>query len=281
MWEANHVWLIYILVIWWTGFPEAFAATMTTLALPFLFALARHRAARRELRVPEVRRASSRQARLFGVVFATSSVVTPYFLGSVAGGIASGRVPAEGHGDLWTSWINPTSAFGGIIAVGTCATLAGVFLTAEAHRSGHAYLARRLRVKSMLIGAIHGPRRLRRPHSPVDRRTHPDGRAHLKALPLMVLSAMGGIATLVLLGRRAYTSARITAVTAVAAVTAGWGVGQYPWLLVDHTTIEGAAGAPATLVGLLVVVGIAAVLVIPALGYLYWLTQSDRWADTN
>ena len=65
---------------------------------------------------------------------------------------------------------------------------------------------------------------------------------------------------------------------AVAAVVTGWGVGQYPWLLVDEVTIADAAGAPATLQALLVAVGLAVVIVVPALGYLYKLTQSEAWS---
>ena len=79
-----------------------------------------------------------------------------------------------------------------------------------------------------------------------------------RAAPLVVVSALAGVATLVLLHRRRYPAARIGAVVAVAAVVIGWGVAQYPWLLVDEVTIADAAGADATLVGLLVVVGLAA-----------------------
>ena len=124
VWEANHVWLIYVLVTWWTAFPETFAAAMSTLILPMLLALLGIvlRGASFAFRKYA---ATLGQARLFGAVFAVSSVITPFFLGAVAGGLASGRVPATGRGDLWTSWLNPTSVFGGIIAVGTCAFLAG------------------------------------------------------------------------------------------------------------------------------------------------------------
>ena len=65
---------------------------------------------------------------------------------------------------------------------------------------------------------------------------------------------------------------------AVASVVSGWGVGQYPWLLVDEVTIADAAGARATLQALLVTVGLAAVLVVPALAYLYRLTQTEPWS---
>lgn len=99
-----------------------------------------------------------------------------------------------------------------------------------------------------------------------------------KALPLVLVAAAAGLATLVLLLRRRYAPARLTVVAAVAAVVSGWGLGQYPWLLVDQVRIEDAAGAPATLVGLLVAVALAAVLVLPPLLYLFRLTQSESWS---
>ena len=276
VWEANHVWLIYVLVMWWTGFPGAFAAAMTTLIVPLFLALLGIvlRGAAFAFRKYS---ATLRQARLYGVVFAGSSLITPFFLGAVAGGVASGRVPAEGGGDVWGSWLNPTSLFGGAIAVGTCCFLAGAFLTADADRGGHPELAAQLRRRTLGIGLLTGlsvcaalvPRELDAP--PLANGL--EGRA----APLIIASALAGAGTLVLLFRRRYAVARLTAVAAVAAVITGWGVAQYPWMLVDEVTIEDAAGAPATLSGLLIVVALAGVTVVPALVYLFWLTQSERW----
>ena len=147
VWEANHVWLIYVLVMWWTAFPTTFAAAMTTLFVPFILALLGIvlRGASFAFRKYA---ATLGQARLFGAVFAGSSLITPFFLGTVAGAIASGRVPADGSGDLWTSWTGPTSLFGGLIAVGTCSFLAGVFLTADAERSQRQRLTEDLRTRT-------------------------------------------------------------------------------------------------------------------------------------
>jgi cytochrome d ubiquinol oxidase subunit II len=279
VWEANHVWLIYVLVFWWTGFPRTFAAVTTTLYVPLALAL-----------LGIVLRGAGfafrkfaetlRQAQIFGAVFATSSVVTPFFLGTAVGSVASGRVPAGGHGDPWSSWLNVTSIAGGIVAVGACAFLAGVFLTADAERSGHTPLAEHLRTRTLIMGVVTGavvlaalfPLR----H---DARTLARG-LQGKASWLVVLSAAAGSATLWLLYRRSYPRARFTAVAAVAAVIAGWGFAQYPWLLVDQVKIADAAGAHATLVGLLVVVALAAFVVLPAFGYLLWLTQQQEWSHT-
>ena len=276
VWEANHVWLIYVLVMWWTGFPEAFATTMSTLILPMLLALLGIvlRGASFAFRKFA---ATLGQARLFGAVFAGSSLITPFFLGTVAGAIASGRVPASGRGDLWSSWLNPTSIFGGVIAVGTCALLAGVFLTADADRAGRAALAETLRVRTLAVGVVTGAV-VFAALVPI-LRDAPTLAAGLlgRAAPLIVLSGLTGAATLALVATRRYARARLTAVVAVASVVMGWGVGQYPWLLVDEVRIVEAAGADATLAGLLVVVGLATVLVLPPLVYLFRLTQSESW----
>ena len=278
VWEANHVWLIYVLVIWWTGFPESFAAAMSTLILPMLLALLGIvlRGAAFAFRKYA---GSLRQARLFGVVFAGASLITPFFLGTVAGAIASGRVPAQGRGDLWGSWLNPTSVVGGVLAVGTCVFLAGVFLTADADRARHERLEVGLRRRTLAVGVVTGIV-VFAGLVPLERDA-PTLWAGLtgRALPLVLASAVAGTVTLVLLWTRRYAVARVTAVIAVASVTSGWGVAQYPWLLVDEVTISDAAGATATLWGLLVVVVLAGVIVLPALTYLFRLTQSETWTS--
>ena len=277
VWEANHVWLIYILVMWWTGFPVAFAAATTTLFIPMMLALAgivlrgAGFAFRKYAETYE-------QARLFGIMFAGSSLITPFFLGAVAGAVASGRVRSGGYGDPITSWLNPTSVVGGCLAVTTCAFLAGVFLTADAARGGSIDLAERLRARSLAVGMVTGLIVFAGLY-PIsgDAPTLSDGLRD-RALPLLVAAALAGAITLVLVYRRSYRVARVFAVAAVAAVVTGWGVGEYPWMLVDQLAIGDAAGAPATLTGLLVVVGLAVVLIVPAFGYLLWLTQTERWS---
>ena len=279
VWEANHVWLIYILVMWWTGFPTAFAAAMTTLFIPMMLALAGIvlRGAGFAFRKYAETYA---QARLFGVIFAGSSVITPFFLGAVAGGVASGRVPRGGYGAQFGSWLNPTSLVGGCLAVATCAFLAGVFLTTDAAHGERTALAERLRARTLAVGVVAGLIVFAGLYPIVrDAPTLSHG-LRQRGLPLLAMAAAGGAVTLVLIHRRRYRGARVFAVAAVAAVVTGWGVGQYPWMLVDQMTINEAAGAPATLAGLLVVIALAVVLILPALAYLLWLTQSERWSRT-
>jgi len=170
---------------------------------------------------------------------------------------------------------------GGLVAVGTCVFLAGVFLVADADRARRARLAAELRRRTLVVGVVTGAVVLAG-LVPLDRDA-PTLWAGLtgRAVPLVLISAAAGTATVVLLWVRRYRPARVTAVLAVATVISGWGVGQYPWLLVDQVTIREAAGASATLWGLLVVVALAGIIVLPALAYLFWLTQSERWTSDD
>lgn len=276
VWEANHVWLIYVLVMWWTAFPATFAAAMSTLILPLLLALLGIvlRGAGFAFRKYS---ATLSQARLYGALFAGSSLIAPFFLAAAAGAVASGRVPSEGRGDLWSSWLNTTSLLVGVIAVASCAFLAGTFLTADAARAGQEGLAAALRRRTLLVGVVTGALVLGA-LVPIarDAPVLAEGLTG-RAAPLVGTSIFGGIVTLVLLLRRRPGPARFSAVVAVASVLIGWGVAQYPWLLVDEVTISEAAGAPATLRALLVVAALAGLIVLPPLAYLFRLTQSQGW----
>ncbi len=278
VWEANHVWLIFVLVFLWSAFPTAFAAIMTTLFVPWMLVglgivLRGAAFAFRKFA------ADVNEARLEGAVFAASSVITPFFLGMIAGGIADGRVPLTG-GDLWTSWTGPTSLVGGALAVLTCAFLAATFLAADAERSGQPELAARCGRNALWSGVVAGAVAvlavfpLRADADTLVRRL--EGRGSVP----VVASAVAGLAALVLLRQKRWAVARIAAVAAVASIVIGWGVGQYPDVLVDHATINEVAGARPTMVGLVVVFGIAAVTVIPSLLWLFALVQRSP-AETS
>ncbi|MCT2178476.1 cytochrome d ubiquinol oxidase subunit II [Brachybacterium muris] len=276
VWEANHVWLIYVLVFCWTAFPRPFVAAMTTLIIPLLLALLGI-VLRGAGFVFRKYSASMLQARIYGAIFAGASLITPFFFGTVVGAIASGRVPAEGNGDRWASWVNVTSLSIGVVAVASCSFLAGTFLTADAARAGHRDLASTLRRRTLAVGVVTGVLAIAclAPVA-VDAPTLADGLLG-RAAPLIVVSIVGGFAAVALMWRRRPGIARIPAVVAVAAVIIGWGSAQYPWLLVDEVTIVEGAGAPATLTAILIVAGVAAVLVLPPLIYLLHLTQSEKW----
>jgi cytochrome d ubiquinol oxidase subunit II len=275
VWEANHVWLIFCLVMLWSAFPTAFAAITTTLYIPLgLAALGIVvRGSGFAFRKVVVRTAHQRAA---GAAFASSSVITPFFLGTVAGGIASGRVPAGGYGDAVRSWLNPTSILSGVLAMLTCAVMAAVFLVAEARRRGEQDLETWFRRRALAAAAVTGAGALAGIavlHADASRLF---SELTTRCLALVLASGLCGLAALVLLPRAAPALLRVLAVAAVAAVVAGWGVAQYPYLLGDHLPIDqGAAPAP-TLWVLLVVAAVAVVVIAPSIGLLFVLQQRGR-----
>jgi cytochrome d ubiquinol oxidase subunit II len=273
VWEVNHVWLIFILVVMWTAFPSAFSAIMITLFVPFTLAALGIvlRGASFAFR-KEVFRTSSR--RNFGAAFASSSVLVPYCLGAVAGAIASGRVPSGGDaGDPWASWINPTSVLGGVLAVTVCAFLAAVYLVYDAHRVAEPamvdYFRRRAVGASIVAGAvaIAGIFVLR-----ADARFLFD-RLIGRGLPLVIVSGLCGIGSLVLLARRRDFGARVLAIGAVVSIVWGWGVAQWPYMLPETLTVDAAAAPDPTLVSVLVVFGIAVAVILPSIAIVYVLDQ--------
>jgi cytochrome bd ubiquinol oxidase subunit II len=260
VWEANHTWLIYCLVIFWTGFPGAFADLMRTLYLPLGLAVlgivlrGSGFAFRKAVETP-----------FAGAAFAASSVVTPFFFGTVAGALASGRVP----GPAVTSWVNPTSLLGGVLAVAVCAYLAAILLTADAPAGLTAYFRKRAWNAAWVTGvlAVAGIVVLR-----LDARRIFD-RLLGPALPAALVSLVAGLLALVLLRRVAARLVRLLAGLAVAALVVGWGIAQYPYLLGTHARIADVAAPHSSLVALIVIVAVAVALIGPSFALLYTLQQ--------
>jgi cytochrome d ubiquinol oxidase subunit II len=273
VWEANHVWLIFCFVVLWTCFPEAYASIMLTLFVPLMLAALGIvlRGASFAFRKSVLR---TRERRAFGATFAISSVIVPYFMGSVAGAIASGRVPVGGQaGDPWSSWVNPTSVLGGVLAIVVVAYLAAVYLVWDARRLKDdemvTYFRTRAVVAAVVAGAVAfvGIFVLN-----ADAEYLFDGLTS-RALPLVILSALGGVASLVLLARRAQRGARLAAIVAVASVVVAWGVAQWDYMLPTTLTVSQAAAPTGTITAVLVAFGLAVALILPAFGLLYVLDQ--------
>ncbi len=272
VWEANHVWLIFILVIFWTAFPAAFAAVMTAAALPLWLAAfgivlrGAGFAFRKEVE-------TLRWQRLFGAAFAFSSLIVPFFMGTVIGAIASGRVPASLARTNLAVWTGPTSLLIGALFVAVCAYLAAVFLTREAGRRSDDRLRRYFAWRAGIAGAVSGALALAtliEIHSANPALFH--GLTH-RALALVIISAACGLAVIGFLatGRRPQ-ALRPLAILGVAAVVWGWGVAQYPALLPGTgLTLTSAAAPHSILVTVIVVFVAAAVLVGPSFLLLFSL----------
>jgi cytochrome bd ubiquinol oxidase subunit II len=274
VWEANHVWLIFVIVVLWTAFPQAFSAIFTTLYVPLALAALGivlrgcGFAFRKVIEGLQGRRA-------MGATFAISSLMTPFFMGTVVGAIAAGNVPADGNGDAFSTWLQPLPLLIGAMFVATGAYLAAVFLVGDARRGGNEemerYFERRALGAAVVAGALaaaglfalHGEARY-----VFDRLTS-------QGLPLVILSLICGVVLLAVLLRGGRRPLRPLAAGAVITVIWGWGVAQFPYLLPTSLRIDQAAAPDPTMTIIFIVFAVAAVLVLPSLGLLYTLTQRD------
>jgi cytochrome d ubiquinol oxidase subunit II len=271
VWEANHVWLIFVLVVCWTAYPLAFGSITSTLAVP-LFIAAVGIVLRGVSYALRGQLDGARGQRTIENLFALSSVLTPFALGTVVGGIASGRVPVgNAAGDLVTSWLNPTSVLIGALAVATGGYLAAVYLAADAHRLGARTLELDFRTRALTSGLCAGALALAglfvvRSDAPLlfTGLTSDGGAA------MIGVSAAAGLTTLFLVWRNHFGPARASAALAVAAMVAGWALAQKPRFL-PGLTIDQAAASRSTLLAVIITVAGGALMLVPSLLLLFRL----------
>jgi cytochrome bd ubiquinol oxidase subunit II len=277
VWEANHVWLIFVLVMCWTAYPEAFASIFSTLTIP-LFVAAVGIVLRGTSYALRSGVAAPREEGALSLALALSSVLTPFALGAAIGGIASGQVPVgNAAGDAFGSWLNPTSILIGALAVATSAYLAAVYLAADATRMGSRDVAEAFRARALAAGVVAGALALAGPLVlRSDARDLYDGLTSGAGLVALLASAVAGLLTLALVARRRYEPARLSAAAAVAAIVAGWGLAQRPFVLPGLTVDEAAAG-DATIAAVLIGFAVGALLLIPSLAYLFRLVLTGRF----
>ena len=279
VWEANHVWLIFIFVITWSAFPSAYESITLTMFIPLTIAAlgivlrGASFAFRKAVVTLGFRRA-------FGGGFALSSLLVPFCMGAVVGGIASGHVPSGGEaGDPVDSWLNPTSLVTGALAVALAAFLAAVYLVREARRSDDTTMSEYFRRRAMAAGVVAGLVAVVGLVVVHAKASHVFDGLTSRALPVVILSVGCGVGALALLARQAPRGARLLAAASVAGVIASWGVAQWPYLLPESLTVSDAAAPHGTLTALLTAVGVAVVLVVPGFVLLYVLDQRQLLPD--
>jgi cytochrome bd ubiquinol oxidase subunit II len=283
VWEVNHVWLIFMLILTWTAFGPAFASIMTTLFVPLTLAAVGIvlRGASFAVR-KDAARAGARH--LAGWLFGIGSVLTPFCVGMTLGALMTARVPLSGTAtapaaDPATGWLTATAVLVGLLAIATGTFVAACYLVAEAHRRGlpttEAWFRARARIAGV-AGLMLGVAALTALY--VDQRRMFDLLVK-RGWPLLVIGALALGATFRLAARGRRRGLRPAAVVGVAALVWAWAVAQYPYLLPFTLTIDDGAGAPVTMRWVLVWFAVAVVLVGPALVLLYTLDQRDRLGE--
>ncbi|HXD54394.1 MAG TPA: cytochrome d ubiquinol oxidase subunit II [Solirubrobacteraceae bacterium] len=280
VWEANHVWLVFVLTVTWTAYPQAFGAIASTLAAPLLLA-ALGVVARGAAYALRAGGRDRRELARIDTIFALASLLTPFALGATLGAIVSERVPpGNAAGQLFSSWLTPTSLLVGVLAVALSAYLAAVYLAADAAREGQAELVEAFRVRALLAAAVAGALAVAGLfvlHGDAHRVYHRllDG----PGLAGLAVSVAAGLATVGLVLARRFEAARGSAALAVSGMVAGWALAQQPYVL--HGLTLRAAAAPHETLVLVVVATIAgATILFPSLGLLFGLTLRGRF-DTG
>lgn len=275
VWEGNQVWIVLGLVLLWTGFPSAFAAITITLFVPLAASLLGLvlRGVGFAFRHEAIRPATKR---LTGALFASSSLLAPFFLGTAVGAVTTGRVPVHSHGISTAAWTTPTALVTGGLFVAACAFIGAVYLVGDSNRRGHDELVRYFGHRAILGGAAAGV--LAAVNLVLLHGSAPYVFRRLTgvALPLVVVSVLAGAAALILIVLRRQWLLRIFGALSVAAVLAAWGLAQYPWLFPTSLSMRAAAAPGASQVAEIVVIGMAAILVVPSFALLYWLQQHGR-----
>ncbi len=274
VWEANHVWLIFVLVVCWTAYPEVFASIFSTLWIPLILACL-------GIIMRAVGYVVGGYAKRSWVAWlaTVASFVTPFMLGAVIGGVVSGRVPVgNAKGDILSSWLNPTSIMIGVVAVTLCAYLAAVYLAADAGRKGRDDLADAFRSRGLGAGLLTGVVALAGVFVlNSDSKLVYEGLTSGLGLADLALSGAAGLLTISLLASRRYSAARYSAAVAVVTIVAGWGIAQSPYILPPDLTVAQAAADDNVLIALLVAIAIGLLVLVPSLLLLYGLVLGGRF----
>jgi cytochrome d ubiquinol oxidase subunit II len=270
VWEANHVWLVLVVVLLFAGFPAAFAAITTALNIPLTVLI-----------IGIVMRGSSfvfrayhtgdyRTQRRWGLIFAIASTVTPICLGVVVGAMSSGRVLVRDgvsvNGFL-APWLGTFPLIVGLFALSLFVFLAAVYLTVEARDPA---LQEDFRRKALVSGVIVALMAL---GTFLAARTGaPDIYAGLLRPSLVWIvqgaTAAYAIAAFVALLKRKYKAARIAAMLQISLILWGWALSQSPFLLQGEMTISEAAAAPPVLWALIGATVAGLLVLFPSIWYL-------------
>jgi cytochrome d ubiquinol oxidase subunit II len=278
IWEANHVWLVFVVVVLFTAFPRAYAAASVALHIPltvFLLGIVLRGSA---FVFRQYGSEDARAQQRWGRVFAAASVVSPLFLGIIVGAVTSGSIRVV-DGAVTTGflagWIGVFPLAVGLMTLSLFAFLAAVYLTLEADDDA---LREDFRKRAIASGVALAPFAL------VAALTAGPGTAHFAdaflrspwTWPLQGATAVAAVGALVALVTRRYRLARVAAVAQTALILVGWALAQRPYLIAPDVTVENAAAPDRTLRLMLIIVGASALLLIPSLYALFRVFKKVR-----
>jgi cytochrome bd ubiquinol oxidase subunit II len=278
VWEANHVWLIFLLVGLFTAFPTVFAALSIALFLPFTVALVGIILRGAAFTFQAHGYEAVGELAPWGFVFGAASIIAPAFLGAALAAVAMGAVRASGGQSVTVGWVSWLAADLALLAVALCAYLAATFLMVETENDpplqadfrqravGAAIVSGVLAVAGLILAWRQAPLLW----------------AELtgRGIWLLLIALINGPIAAFAVWRRSPRVARIAVAAQMVFVLWAWAIGQWPALVPPDFTIHASAGPDATLRGLLIVVAVGMLALAPSLWLLFHVFKGRNPAAT-
>jgi cytochrome d ubiquinol oxidase subunit II len=276
VWEANHVWLIFVVVVLFTCFPRAYSKLSIALFMPFHLALVgiMLRGASFVFRSYQSQQAdAAAETSVWGIVFGIASIISPILLGAAFGVVTEGLIRVE-DGNVIAArgfWLTPYALTNGLLALVTCAYLAAVYLTNETQGE----LREDFRWRAILAGtgtAILAAIVLALAW--FEARWFVERMLSSRALPVVIVGLICFAASAWSVFNRYYILSRVFAAAEICMLILGWGLAQHPYLVYPDLTFAATAAPRATLQFLVLSLPVGALLLVPSLFYLYRVFKS-------
>ncbi len=272
VWETNHIWLIFLVVGLFSGFPVAFATLAVVLFFPLTLALigSALRGSAFIFRTHGLRRTT----KVWNRVFSFASSITPFFLGVSAAAVASGHIEDYGPkapANLGSLWLTPFALTIGFLSLALCATVAAIFLTVEATTQNESDMAIAFRKRGLIAGAITAVLgALGLILAPSQAPIIWQGMIN-HAIPLVIATMIIGLAAAAALFFGYYRISRALIIAEAAFMLGTWGVSQIPYIIPPRITVDAAASSPSTQLLLLIGVTIGMIIILPSMLFLFYI----------
>jgi cytochrome d ubiquinol oxidase subunit II len=278
IWEANHVWIILVIVILFTGFPKAFAAVSIACHIPLTLMLIGIVLRGSAFTFRTYDKQEDLRQRLWGRVFAIASLITPITLGIIVGAISTERIHRDYIVDFISPWLSPFTIAIGFMTLALFAFIAAVYLSVEAFEKNDYTLAtifKKRAIISQCFLALSAFTVFMLSKSAAIALWHKLANSHW-TIPLQLVVAVLAIASIVFLLKNQYRLARLFAVAQVTLILWGWAFAQFPFLVRPEITIFNAGSSETTLMYLLIALGLGALILFPSFCYLYIIFKNNN-----
>ncbi len=277
IWEANHVWLILVVVLLFTCFPRVYSHLATVLHVPITLMLVGIVLRGSAFTFRTYDRKADTVQRRWGRVFSVASLLTPVLLGLCVGAVAAGNVPIPQAADAGTlafgarflrPWTTPFVLSVGVLVLTLFAFLAAVYLTVEAREGAlqEDFRRRALAAAAAVFAAAALTITLARREAPLVFRGLTSGTV---ALGMHAVTAVASVTAILALLRRRFRLARTAAAAQASFILWGWAWSQFPMMLPPDQTIEALAAPTVTLRWVLGALAAGTLVLLPSFVYLF------------